>query len=99
MGGEKSRIIDTEEILRDTVEPELLGPELRIKKSDEPDVQSMTVGPYAFSLDDKTFYNPSVHPGYPQILTGEAKQGAFEGVFPSKMHFRNLWKRCDKNMN
>ena len=80
MGGEKSRIIDTEEILRDTVEPELLGPELRIKKSDEPDVQSMTVGPYAFSLDNKTFYNPSVHPGYPQILTGEAKEGAFEGV-------------------
>lgn len=80
MGGIKSRIIDTEEILRDTIEPELLGPNLRIKKSDEPEVQSMTVGPYAFSLDDKTFYNPSVHPGYPQILTGEAKQGAFEGV-------------------
>lgn len=80
MGGVKSRIIDTEEVLRDTIEPELLGPELRIKKSDEPDVESMTVGPYAFSLDDKTFYNPSVHPGYPQILTGESKQGAFEGV-------------------
>ena len=80
MGGVKSRIIDTEEILRDSVEPELLGPNLRIKKSDEPDVPSMTVGPYAYSLDNKTYNNPAVHPGFPQILTGQAKQGSFEGV-------------------
>ena len=82
MGGVKSRIIDVDEILNRTTEPglslEAIGP------------KAGTIGNYGMVFDNNSYLAPSIHEGFPTIVTGKSLPGAFkttaiEDVFPQFM--------------
>ena len=82
MGGVKSRIIDVDEILNRTTEPglslEAIGP------------KAGTIGNYGMVFDNNSYLAPSIHEGFPTIVTGKSLPGAFnttpiEDVFPEFM--------------
>lgn len=72
MGGKKSAIVDVDEIIARNTEPGLTASIIGD--------QAGTIGNYGFKLNDNTYFNKSIHDGFPQILEGQSLPGSFKSI-------------------
>ena len=72
MGGKKSAIVDVDEIIARNTEPGLTASIIGD--------QGGTIGNYGFKLNDNTYFNKSIHEGFPQILEGQSLPGSFKSI-------------------
>ena len=87
MGGKKSAIVDVDEIIARNTEPGLTASIIGD--------QGGTIGNYGFKLNDNTYFNKSIHEGYPQILEGRSLPGSFKSIqvedaFPDLMKTQKI---------
>ena len=87
MGGKKSAIVDVDEIIARNTEPGLTASIIGD--------QGGTIGNYGFKVNDNTYFNKSIHEGYPQILEGRSLPGSFKSIqvedaFPDLMKTQKI---------
>ena len=87
MGGKKSAIVDVDEIIARNTEPGLTASIIGD--------QGGTIGNYGFKVNDNTYFNKSIHEGYPQILEGRSLPGSFKSIqvedaFPDLMNTQKI---------